>query len=73
MSISEIGNKARALEAKVLAPGYQATARDVSEAQELVSQCIDELERLEQTATVSPVTDIEPIAEFILKRWYPND
>lgn len=73
MSIFEIAQKARALETKVLRPDYQTTARNVSEAQELVSQYIDELERLEQTATITMVADIEPITTSILKGWYPHD
>ncbi len=72
MKIPQITRKARELEAKVLTDGYQATERDVAEARELVNQYIDELERLENTATPYRGADIEAIADKIIKRWYPD-
>lgn len=59
------------LEARVLAPGYATSARDVAEAVELVNAYLDELERIEKTLTVSPVTDIDAITDAIIERWYP--
>lgn len=50
MSMTEIHNKKIILIGRVTSPGYQTTERDVAEAQELVNQYIDELEKLEQTA-----------------------
>lgn len=50
MTISEITQKKIILIQRVTALGYQTTARNVAEAQELVNQYIDELERLETTA-----------------------
>jgi len=74
MSMAEIHKRKIELEARVTAPDYQTTARDVAEAQELVSQYIDELERLERTAKPIQVTDITDIAatlKSILDRWFP--
>ncbi len=50
MNMTQISQKKVILIGRVTAPGYQTTARDVAEAQELVNQYIDELERLEKTA-----------------------
>lgn len=73
MKMSLISKKKNELIDRVSAEGYNATERDVAEAQELVNQYIDQLERLESTATVSPVSDIEPVVTFALRKWYPND
>lgn len=72
MKIQVLIQKARQLERRVLSEGYEATERDVAEARELVSQYIDELERLERTVTVREGTDIEAVADQILQRWYPH-
>lgn len=53
MNMWQIGKKKRELIARVTASGYVATARDAAESAELVNQYIDELERLEKTATVT--------------------
>ncbi len=50
MTMQEITQKKIILIGRVTTPGYQTTARDVAESQELVNQYIDELERLENTA-----------------------
>jgi len=57
MSIPQIVQRARELEARVIRAG-SATERDVAEARELVNKYIDELERLERTATVRVKTVI---------------
>jgi hypothetical protein len=49
----QIGAKKRELIARVLTPGYVATARDAAGSAELVNQYIDELERLEKIVTVT--------------------
>ena len=72
MKIQVLIQKAQQLERRVLSEGYEATERDVAEARELVSQYIDELERLERTVTVREGTDIEVVADQILQRWYPH-
>jgi hypothetical protein len=56
MNMTQISRKKHELEDRVTAPGYLATARDVAEAAELVNQYMDELERLEKTATVKERT-----------------
>lgn len=53
MNMRQITRKKNELLDRVLAPGYVATARDAAESAELVNQYIDELERLEKTATVT--------------------
>lgn len=53
MNMRQISQAKAALIARVTCPGYQTTERDTAEAAELVNQYIDELERLEQTATVT--------------------
>lgn len=70
--MTAISRKKRELETRVTAPGYKTTLRDIAEAQELVNQYIDELERLEKIAKPSPVTDIISIANNIIKRWFPS-
>ena len=45
------------------------TARDVALAAELVSQYIDELERLEKTATVKPYLSGDAVADKVLSFW----
>ena len=57
MNMTAISEKKIALIARVTSAGYQTTARDVAESQELVNQYIDELERLEKTVT--PKTGID--------------
>ena len=57
MSIPQIVQRARELETRVIQTG-SATERDVAEARELVNKYIDELERLERTATVRVKTVI---------------
>lgn len=52
MNMQQISARKRELIERVTCPGYQATERDAAEAAELVNQYIDELERLEATATV---------------------
>lgn len=52
MNMRQISVLKKALEARVLSPGYVTTERDVAESAELVNQYIDELERLEIAATV---------------------
>lgn len=53
MNMRQISAKKHELLERVNCPGYVATERDAAIAAELVSQYIDELERLEQTATVT--------------------
>lgn len=72
MKIPQIAQRARELEIKVLTDGYQATERDVAEARELVNQYIDELERLENTATPYRGANIEAMTDSILAGWYPQ-
>ena len=72
MKMSAISKKANDLVDRVLSCGYNTSERDVAEAQELVNQYIDELERLEKTATVAPVSNISPVITFSLTKWYPN-
>ena len=72
MKMPAISKKANDLVDRVLSEGYNTSERDVAEAQELVNQYIDELERLEKTATVSPVSNINPVITFSLMKWYPN-
>ena len=45
------------------------TERDVALAAELVSQYIDELERLEETATVKPYLSSDAVADKVLSYW----
>lgn len=71
MNIRQIATKRDEIESRVTEPGYKTTLRDVAESQELVNQYIDELERLEKIAIPAPVTDISPISETIIRRWYP--
>lgn len=73
MKMSIISQNANELVDRVLSEGYNTTERDVSEAQEIVNQYIDELEHLENTATVSPVSNINPVITFALKKWNPNE
>jgi hypothetical protein len=71
MNMTQITKRKHELIDRVLSDGYQTTERDVAEAAELVSAYIDELERLEKTATVKPLkTDIDAIADYIIGRWY---
>lgn len=53
MNMQRITRKKNELLARVMTSGYVATARDAAESAELVNQYIDELERLEKTATVT--------------------
>lgn len=73
MKMSVISQKKNELIDRVLSEGYNTTERDVAESQELVNQYIDELERLENSATVSPVSNIETVITFALMKWHPND
>lgn len=73
MKMDVITEKKNELITRVLSEGHVASERDVAEAQELVNQYIDELERLENTATVSPSDGlIFPVTEFIFSKWHPN-
>ena len=45
------------------------TERDVAQVSELVSQYIDELERLEETATVKPYLSSDAVADKVLSYW----
>ena len=72
MKLTDIMKQAKTLIERVTAPDYEATARDVAESQELVNQYIDELERLENTATVAPYLKGDDVADKVLSRWYPN-
>lgn len=72
MKMSAISQRANELVDRVLSDGYQATERDVSEAQELVNQYIDELERLEQVVKVESFSDISQTIDFIISTWYPQ-
>lgn len=73
MNITQIYAKKNEIEQRVMTPGYKATERDVAEAAELVNSYMDELERIESIITPSKITDIEPITNSIIKRWYPNE
>ena len=73
MNMQQISQKKGELVDRVLSDGYQATARDVAESQELVNQYIDELERMEKTATVKPFLSADEVANKILSWWYPNE
>lgn len=73
MNMPAISAWCNELEARVLTPGYETTPRDVAEAVELVNVYLDELERIERTLIVAPVTDIDEIANQIVERWYPNE
>ena len=53
MNMQKITEWKHKLIERVTAPGYVATARDAAESAELVNQYLDELERLEKTATVT--------------------
>lgn len=73
MKMDVITEKKNELITRVLSEGHVASERDVAEAQELVNQYIDELERLENTATVSPSDGlIFSVTEFIFSKWHPN-
>jgi len=39
----------------------------------LVNKYIDELERLENTVTVTPYLKGDDVADKVLSWWYPND
>lgn len=69
MNLKQIVQKAAELEQRVLSAGV-ANERDLAQAQELVSQYMDELERLENTATVRPYLSSDVVAEAVLKWWY---
>jgi hypothetical protein len=62
--LKHIAKKRDELEGRVLDPNYTATERDVAEAAELVNQYIDELTRLEETATVEP-----SVSDDLLSLW----
>ena len=70
MTLLEIWAKAQVLEAKVLRDG--GTDRDVAEAAELASKYIDELKRLEETATVMPYLSADAVADKVLSYWSYN-
>lgn len=59
------------LEDRIIAAGT-ATERDMLMARELVNRYIDELQRLEETITVPPYMTGDEVADFILKRMYPD-
>ena len=73
MKIKDIMKQAESLIERVTAPGYETTARDVAESEELVNKYIDELERLENTVTVAPYLKGDDVADKVLSWWYPND
>jgi hypothetical protein len=62
--LKQIAKKRDELEGRVLDPEYTATERDVAEAAELVNLYIDELIRLEETATVEP-----SLSDDLLSLW----
>ena len=70
MNIKQIAQKVDELERRVTAEGYTATPRDLAEAQELVNQYIDELERLERIATVTPYLKADDVANKIMRYWH---
>lgn len=65
--IQELIRRAAELEERVKRDG--ATARDVAIAHELAMQYIDELERLEKTATVKPYLTGDTVADKVLSYW----
>jgi hypothetical protein len=73
MKISIITQRKNELIDRVLSEGYNTTERDVAEAQELVNQYIDELERLENTATVYQSSNIEIVQTFAMIKWYGSN
>ena len=63
-AMSEIARKKTALEARVTAPGYQATERDVAQAFDLLQQYRDELTRMiDEPETNSKGTRKEPMSD----------
>lgn len=68
MTLDEIRKRMLALESK-----KEHTARDVDEAAELMSQYLDHMERLEQTATVKPYLSADVVADKVLSLWSYND
>lgn len=73
MNMTVISQRKNELIDRVLSEGYNTTERDVAESQELVNQYIDELERLERTAIIKPVSNIEIVQTFAIMKWYPNE
>ena len=67
MNLLEIWAKKQELDARVIRDG--ATERDVEIAAELVSQYIDELERLEKTVKVKPFLSADEVADKVLSFW----
>jgi len=72
MKMKLITQKKNELIDRVLSEGYDTSERDVAEAQELVNQYIDELERLENTAVPSFVSNVQIVQTFAIMKWYPN-
>ena len=64
MNLKQIRDKKHELENK---PTH--TERDVAEARELVSKYIDELKRLEETATVKPFLSADAVADKVISFW----
>jgi hypothetical protein len=67
--LKQIAKKRDELEGRVLDPEYTATERDVAESAELVNLYIDELIRLEETATVAPFLSADAVADKVLSYW----
>jgi thiamine biosynthesis lipoprotein ApbE len=72
MKMQEITRRKIELETRVTTPGHQTTERDVAEAQELVNQYIDELERLEQTAKPVKSSNIQTVIDFAMSKWWKS-
>ena len=70
MKLQEIAKKRDELERRIAT--NTATQRDVAEAAELVSKYVDELERLENTATVKPYLSADAVADKVLSYWSNN-
>ena len=68
MNIQQIIKRAAELEERVIMAGT-ATERDVAQANELMNLYIDELERLEKTATVKPFLSADAVADKVLSYW----
>lgn len=69
--ISDIILQMAELEARVL-KANTATERDLAEAQELAARYVDELELLEEAATVKPYLSAEDVAHKIMEYWHGN-
>jgi len=72
MTLRNLFDKAYKIEERVKESGT-ATERDVAQIQEVCNQVLDELERLENTATVQPFLSADTVADAVLKWWYPDE